>query len=110
MSALALEDRCRVNTNIDTDTFVGIKAEGGDIEISFPLGYRLENDERGLRKDIILLLNTLSKHTDRKDSKLNKHMEFNEVDIPIQAFLYVIADYYSRGYYKEREMQYDSRK
>ena len=103
MSALTLKERCRINTNKDADNFVGIKMSGGEIEVSFPLGYRLEDTEKGLRKDIVLLLNTLSKHSDRKDSEFNKEKIFIEVDIPIRAYMYIISDYYSRGYYKETE-------
>lgn len=103
MASRLLKDRCKTNTNIDTDTFVGIKSIDGDITVSFPLGFRLEETDKALRKDILLLLSTLSRHTDKSDSELNNRSSFNEVDMPLQAYLYVIADYYSRGYYKETE-------
>lgn len=107
MAHVSLRDKCSVNTNIDTDTFVGVKAIDGDISISFPLGFRLSDDDKGLRKDILLLLNVLSKNTERRDSEINYAPAYNSVEMPIQAYLYIISDYYSRGYYKERELTYE---
>lgn len=34
-----LKDKCHINTNWDTDTFVGIKCDNGNFSIHFPLGY-----------------------------------------------------------------------
>ena len=107
MSNTDLGERCKTNTNIDTDTFVGIKANGDNLYVSFPLGYRLSDDEKGLRKDILLLLSVLSKNTDKKDSKLNTNISVGNVKFPLQAYLYVIADFYTRGYYRERETVYN---
>lgn len=107
MAHVSLRDKCSVNTNIDTDTFVGVKAIDGDISISFPLGFRLSDDDKELRKDILLLLNVLSKNTERRDSEINYDPAYNSVEMPIQAYLYIISDYYSRGYYKERELTYE---
>lgn len=108
MAHVSLRDKCSVNTNIDTDTFVGVKAIDGDISISFPLGFRLSDDDKELRKDILLLLNVLSKNTERRDSEINYDPAYNSVEMPIQAYLYIISDYYSRGYYKERELTYEA--
>ena len=102
----SLKERCHVNTNIDMDTFVGIKCVKGGISVNFPLGFHLSNDEKEIRKDILLLLNILSKNTDRKESEINNALEYTEVSLPIQAYLHVIADFYARGYYKERETTY----
>ena len=107
MAHVSLRDKCSVNTNIDTDTFVGVKAIDGDISISFPLGFRLSDDDKELRKDILLLLNVLSKNTERRDSEINYDPAYNSVELPVQAYLYIISDYYSRGYYKERELSYE---
>lgn len=107
MSKGTLQKRCKVNTNIDTDTFVGIKCDKGDISVSFPLGFRLEEEEKQLRKDILLLMNVLSKNTDKKDSELNFNMAYYDVKLPIQAYLYIISDYYARGHYKEHEHFYE---
>lgn len=106
MSNKSIVSRCKVNTNVDADTFVGIKAINGDLSVSFPLGYALSKNENDLRKDILLLLNVLSKNTDKRESEFNTLDSSHLVDFPIQSYLFVIADYYSRGYYKERETIY----
>ena len=99
----SLRDRCKVNTNVDTDTFVGIKATKDDISVSFPLGFRLDEDDRQLRKDILLLISVLSRNTDKRISEIDKASNTAEPALPIYAYLYVISDYYSRGYYRETE-------
>lgn len=110
MRGKVLRERCKINTNIDTDTFVGIKGEDGSITVSFPLGFRLSDDEKKLKKDILLLLSVLSKNTEQRESVLNNKLSYNDVEMPIQAYLYVISDYYARGYYKERETTYETAK
>lgn len=106
MQNSTLLERCKVNTNLENDTFVGIDAAGGNISVNFPLGFRLSGDEKNLRKDILLMLNVLAKNTDRKESGMNTVQAYNCVDLPVQAYLYIISDYYSRGYYREREITY----
>lgn len=107
MSNKTLKQRCKVNTNIDTDTFVGIKCVNDDISVSFPLGFHLEEDEKKVRKDILLLMSVLAKNTDKKESEFNNAVAYNDVKLPIQAYLYIISDYYARGYYKECETVYE---
>lgn len=45
----SLFDRCRTNTNIESDVFVGIQRKDRYYEINFPLGYHCSEDEKGLR-------------------------------------------------------------
>lgn len=104
MKSETLKDRCRINTNIDSDTFVGIQATGNDIRVNFPLGFRVSNDERELRREILLLLDVLSKNTEKKDSSIDMNRERGVEALPIHAYLFIISDYYSRGYYKETEV------
>lgn len=106
MADQTLLERCKANTNIDTDNFVGIKAVNGDITVSFPLGFNISQNEKDLRKEILLLLNVLSKNTDKRESEINSSDNYNCLTLPIQAYLHIIADYYSRGYYKETEHVY----
>ncbi len=103
MSSSTLKERCKVNTNIDSDTFVGIKVTNDEVSINFPLGFRVADDEKELRKDILLLMRVLARNTERKDSEVELSQAFENVNLPIQAYLYVISDYYARGYYKENE-------
>lgn len=106
MIADTLKERCKTTTNFGTDTFVGIKATHGEVLVNFPLGYCLADDEKDLRRDILLLINTLSRNTPRKDSEISNEIDEFETSLPIASYLYVIADYYSRGYYREREARH----
>lgn len=107
MKSNTLFDRCRVNTNYENDVFVGIQKRDDYYEVDFPLGYHLSSDEKGLRKDILLLMNVLARYTDKRESELYGGLKNDDsTGIPIQAYLYIIKDYFERGYYKERETFY----
>lgn len=103
----SIRERCHVNSNKETDTFVGISCVNGDLTINFPLGYHISEDERNLRKDILLLLTTLSMTVEKEESTIMRtSKDMNDIGFPIQAYLYIISDYCNRGYYKEREILY----
>lgn len=107
MASNTLLERCRVNTNIENDVFVGIQKKDDYYEVDFPLGYHLSTDEKGLRKDILSLMNVLARYTDKRESELYGGLKNDDsTGIPIQAYLYLIKDYFERGYYKERETFY----
>lgn len=107
MENSTLFDRCHVNTNIENDVFVGILKKADYYEVDFPLGYHLSLDEKGLRKDIFILINILAKYSGRKDSKIYDGLKKNgDTGIPVQAYLYIIKDFFERGYYKEQETHY----
>lgn len=107
MASNTLLERCRVNTNIENDVFVGIQKKDDYYEVDFPLGYHLSPDEKVLRKDILSLMNVLARHTDKRESELYGGLRNDDsTSISIQAYLYLIKDYFERGYYKERETLY----
>jgi len=101
MKELSLEKICKVNTK--TDSFVGIQVTGEDISVYFPLGFRLSDSDMERRKDVLLLLNVLSNNTDREESRIDSSGKQKDMSMPIYAYLFVISDYYSRGYYRESE-------
>ena len=104
MTSNSLFDRCRTNTNIESDVFVGIRRKDEYYEVNFPLGYHLSEDENGLRKDILSLINVLAKNTEKKESELYLGLNKDEMlGVPVQSYLYLIKDFYERGYYKERD-------
>lgn len=104
MTNNSLFDRCRANTNIDGDVFVGIQRKGEHYEVNFPLGYHCSEDEKGLRKDILSLINVLAKNTNKKESEIYTGLNRNDsVELPVQAYLFLIKDFFERGYYKERD-------
>lgn len=107
MAEFSIRDKCKVNTNLDTDNFVGVMCNNGDFSVHFPLGFCISETDKELRKDILLLINTISSSTQRKDSEIEeKAQNFNHNSFSFQAYLYLIYDFYGRGYYKERETQY----
>ena len=104
MTNNSLFDRCRTNTNTKRDVFVGIQRKDEYYEVKFPLGYHRSEDERGLRKDILSLINVLAKNTKKKESEIYAGLNQDDsAGIPVQAYLYLIKDFFERGYYKERD-------
>lgn len=107
MNSNTLFDRCRVNTNIENDVFVGIVRKDDYYEVSFPLGYHLGSDEKTLRKDILSLINVLARYSNKRESEIYGGLKNDDaIGIPVQAYLYLIKDFFERGYYKERETYY----
>lgn len=101
-----IRNKCFVNIKDNYDTFVGIKCRDGDIKINFPMGFSISSDDE-LRKDILLLINTLSQNKEKKESEfLGESKKDNETEFPIQAYIELIKDFYRNGYYKECEVLY----
>ncbi len=104
-----LRQRCRVCSNEGEDRFVGVRVEKGDVEVCFPVGYHLPEQEEALRADIIRLLHVLSacgKSEGRLDAE-EAHSLVEQADFPVQACLTIIRDYLGRGrYYVEHDVSY----
>lgn len=104
MSEYSIRNKCWVNTNRDADTFVGIRCENQDISIHFPLGFDISEEDKELRREILLLVNIIALTTAKKDSETKERArEYNETAFPFQAYLAVLYDFFARGYYKEQE-------
>ncbi len=106
-----LKEKCHVNTNIDSDTFVGVQVQGNDITINFPLGYSMAHDadDDALREDVLLLLDVLMQYTDKKESSGNFVVDnVVQCNSPLAAYIFVIKDFVLRGYYKECVIEYSS--
>ncbi len=107
MREIDIRSKCRVNSNREMDTFVGLRCDDGDISINFPMGYHISEDNKELRKDIILLFTTLAANTERRESELlTQGSSFDEVEFPLQSYIYLIKDFFARGYYREQEVSY----
>lgn len=107
MREIDIRSKCRVNSNREMDTFVGLRCDAGDISINFPMGYHISEDNKELRKDIILLFTTLAANTERKESELlAQGSRFDETEFPLQSYIYLIKDFFARGYYREQEVSY----
>ena len=107
MKELSIRDKCFDKKNRNQDTFVGLKCENDKFSVHFPLGFDIDEDDKVLRKDIILLIDTIAATTGKKESSIYRQAgQYDYTMFPIQAYMSVIKDYYERGYYKEREIQY----
>lgn len=104
---MGLFERCHINSNYNDDKFVGIKKDENLYKIFFPLGFRLSENEKEVRQDILLLINILAKFTNKKEYEFYNGINIKEyTSSPVQAYLYIIKDYFERGIYKEREVHY----
>jgi len=106
-----LREHCNINTNSDTDIFVGLKCVNNNYEVHFPLGFCCAADEDGLREDILLLLSVLANNTERNESSGDfSNVTTNEINTPLVSYLYLIRDFVTRGYYKECFIEYTNSK
>ncbi|RMI73766.1 LlaJI family restriction endonuclease [Streptococcus iniae] len=108
-----LVEMCRVATNKEGDSFVGIKAEVIDdkqeVTVNFPLGYELPSDSESARKEIIALVSVLQAHNDENSrlKSVNVNQALKTLNFPMEAYTFVIHDFLNRGsYYKETEEYY----
>lgn len=108
---LLLKEHCFINTNIKEDKFVGLKVEGSDYQIHFPLGFQLSDNDEDVRHDIMLLLSILARYTDKTESDdlKNSIKDYSKREV-LMSYIYIIQDFLSRGYYKEQVAEYASSK
>lgn len=107
MKNLNLLQRCKKNKGFDEDTFVGLQMRNGEIKIIFPFCYELGQDDDTIRKDVLLLLDILHKHSEQENSDNPEIHSKTDLKSPIAAYMYVLKDYLLRGYYKETETVYN---
>lgn len=93
----------------EKDYFVGIKYEDDIFKINFPLGYRKAETEQELRKDILTLIKVLSLFNTENIAYISKESlkDKKSVEFPIHAYLYIIRDFLSSGYYVEKEVTFE---
>ncbi len=100
-----LRDLCRVVEN--DDGFVGLRFAGGRPEVVFPRGFRLAEDDKDVRQDIIRLFGAIRRFGDHREGDRTAAPESEtELSFPIQSYQYVIYDFLRNGYYAEREVRY----
>lgn len=107
MSEFSIRDKCYVNTNRDSNTFVGIMCDKGSFSVHFPLGFHISESDKDLHKDIMLLIGSIESTIGHKESGIQMDgQNCDQVGFPIHAYLTVIYDFFDRSYYKEREIEY----
>lgn len=100
-------EKCFSDEVIDENCFVGIHFKDGNFDIKYPLGYRISEDEKENKKDIVNLIKVL--HHYRKNDKTNSHTKNKldkDVDFPLYAYLFVYNWYLKNGYYVPKETIY----
>lgn len=107
----ALKDRIDVVTHHTEEPFIGIRADGGDALVYFPLGYNLSENDEDIRRDILQLFSILNdfKDTDEGSITEKNYDEMVNADFPITAYLEIIRYYLENGYYTEVEPIYKTR-
>lgn len=110
MNKKSLWERCEISSNKDEDSFVGIRVKDNDIRITFPMGYNLvESDDKVIRKEILSLLSILKKFNKKKNSEESfERSQQSVLEFPIISYQHLILDYFSNGYYSEKEVDYSS--
>lgn len=108
-SSFSLFDACAYNASLsEKDYFVGIKYENESLKINFPLGYKKTSTEEELKKDVLNLIGVLSSLSDANESfiQAQKIAHKENVVFPIHAYLYLIKEFLTNGYYFEKEVVY----
>ena len=108
-NSFSLFDACIYNANLnEKDYFVGIKYKNDELRINFPLGYKKAATEEELKKDVLSLIGVLSSLSDANESfiQTQKIARKENVVFPIHAYLYLIKDFLTSGYYFEKEVVY----
>lgn len=103
---MTLFNKCKISSNKKDDQFVGIKYDG-DISITFPLGFNIPNDdEEELRKDIYLLIKSISMgNSIEKESVNTSDVSNNNNTLPIYSYLWLSKEYVTNGLYKDKEFE-----
>ena len=71
MSEYVIKSHCHINTNRESDTFVGLDCRNEELTVNFPLGYQLSDNDSGIRKDILLLMRTLALASSAQNNTVN---------------------------------------
>lgn len=108
MKRYSLLDICSVELDKKSNSIssIGINVIDNDIKVIFPRGYDLSNNERDLRKDILLLINVLDKYRDRKEGKIFSNDKDNIRSgeghkFPIKIAIWLLIDYENNGIFNE---------
>lgn len=97
---------CRVSER-EGDDFVGLRYTEGQPVVVFPRGFRISDDERQLRRDVLRLLSTIGKFSGhREGERVYNIVGDGELSFPYLSYQYIIYDYLAHGYYTETEIKY----
>jgi len=95
---------CKVAKN--GKDFVGIHLSGDEINITFPMGYTVPEQEEDLRQDIQAMMG-LFKTQHRQGTTLGQNTgSIINGEFPVHAYLTIIESFLSNGYHIESEPSY----
>lgn len=102
-----------------SDKFVGLKCSEAGLKVYFPVGYRKPDEknnspdetEKQIRKNILNLIQILRKFGDKGENFYSSTLNSKEqkVEFPVSAYLFIIRDFLSNGYYVQKETLYSKR-
>lgn len=104
-----LTEYCKNASNKEGDTFVGIKSEfindKHEINVYFPIGYKISQKEEDVRDEIIDLVEVLQAYNDKQStiSKITANQVLKTVMFPVQAYFRVMQHFLQHDYYMENE-------
>lgn len=108
MKLNSLLDICSVELekNSNSISSIGINIIDNGMNVIFPRGYDLGNNERDLRKDILLLIKVLDKYRSRKEGKIFNNDKERLVSgkgskFPIKIAIWLLSNYENNGIYNE---------
>ena len=111
MSSNTLKDRINVVKHDTEEPFVGIKADGNEALVYFPLGYNLSETDDEIRRDILQLFSILDDFNNPYEGFITEksNEETVNADFPLNAYMEVMRYYLENGYYTEVEPVYKTR-
>ncbi|WP_297645823.1 LlaJI family restriction endonuclease [uncultured Treponema sp.] len=99
-----------------SEKFVGLKCTDGKLKVYFPVGYRKPDEknnqpadrEKEVRRNILNLIHVLRTFGEKEDNLSSSPLitKNRNVAFPIHAYLFIIRDFLSNGYYVQKETQY----
>lgn len=110
MNEIELKEICRNVDIFSDDSFVGIKCKNNSIQITFPMGYKIGEENDSIRKNILLLVQALTTFSEETSGEVKKRSKECVNGFPILSYLFIISDYLSNGYYVENEIKYHTSK
>ena len=87
-----LKKRCQVAN--EAKSFIGISYKNNVAKVTFPISYKITDDEKKLKREILNLVKILSLYKD--DDELNSEGK-KEENFPFLAYKIVIFDYLKNG-------------
>lgn len=102
-----LSELC-INVEDTKDSFVGVKYNKGNIQIIFPLGYDIpQDDEKECRKSVINLFKMIAlAHEKQLNYEDGGDFSIDSEGLPVDSYMWILSDYIQNGLYSDNEKVY----